>query len=66
VSSIPWPVLRAVGLVAPVMREVVELRHQFDQEFVVDATATTATFGLTATPWEETVRATVSGTPVTA
>jgi nucleoside-diphosphate-sugar epimerase len=64
VSGIAWPVLRAVGLVAPVMREVVDVRHQFDQEYVIDATATTATFGLTATPWEETVRATVAGTPV--
>jgi nucleoside-diphosphate-sugar epimerase len=65
VSGIAWPVLRAVGLVVPLMREVVDVRHQFDQEFVIDATATTATFGLTATPWEETVRATVAGTPVT-
>ena len=64
VSGIPWPVLRAVGLVVPVMREVLDLRHQFDQEFVIDATATTETFGLTATPWEEVVRATVAGTPV--
>jgi nucleoside-diphosphate-sugar epimerase len=66
VSGIAWPVLRAVGLVVPMMREVVDVRHQFDQEFVIDATATTATFGLTATPWEEVVRATVAGTPVTA
>jgi nucleoside-diphosphate-sugar epimerase len=65
VSGIAWPVLRAVGLVVPMMREVVDVRHQFDQEFVIDATATTATFGLTATPWEEVVRATVAGTPVT-
>jgi nucleoside-diphosphate-sugar epimerase len=65
VSGIAWPVLRAVGLVVPMMREVVDVRHQFDQEFVIDATATTATFELTATPWEEVVRATVAGTPVT-
>jgi nucleoside-diphosphate-sugar epimerase len=65
ISGIAWPVLRAVGLVVPMMREVVDVRHQFDQEFVIDATATTATFGLTATPWEEVVRATVAGTPVT-
>ena len=37
-SGIPWPVLRAVGLVVPVMREVVDVRHQFDQEYVIDAT----------------------------
>jgi nucleoside-diphosphate-sugar epimerase len=66
VSGIPWPVLRAVGLVVPMMREVVDVRHQFDQPYVIDATTTTATFGLTATPWDEVVRATVAGVPVTA
>jgi nucleoside-diphosphate-sugar epimerase len=66
VSSVPWPVLRAVGLAVPMIREVVAIRHQFDQPFVIDATATTATFGLTATPWEETVRAIAAGVPVTA
>jgi nucleoside-diphosphate-sugar epimerase len=65
VTGIPWPVLRAVGLAVPLMREVVDVRHQFDQEYVIDATATTKTFGLTATPWDEVVRATVAGVPVT-
>ena len=46
VSGIPWPVLRAVGVAVPMMREVAAMRHQFDQEFVIDASATTATFGL--------------------
>jgi nucleoside-diphosphate-sugar epimerase len=63
VSGIPWPVLRAVGLVVPFMREVVDVRHQFDQPYVLDAAATTATFGLTATPWADVVRASV-GAPV--
>jgi nucleoside-diphosphate-sugar epimerase len=66
VSGLPWPVLRGVGLVVPMMREVVEVRHQFDQEFVIDASATTATFGLEATPWAEVVRATAGAAPVTA
>jgi nucleoside-diphosphate-sugar epimerase len=66
VSGVPWPVLRAVGVAVPMMREVVAMRHQFDREFVIDASATTATFGLTATPWEETVRATAAGVLVTA
>ncbi len=59
VSGMPWPLLSAVGVFAPVMREVVDVRHQFDQEFVLDATATTETFGLTATPWDEVLAATV-------
>jgi nucleoside-diphosphate-sugar epimerase len=60
VSGVPWPVLRAVGVAVPMMREVVAVRHQFDQPFVIDATATTETFGLTATPWAEVVAATAA------
>jgi nucleoside-diphosphate-sugar epimerase len=63
VTSIPWPVLRAVGVVVPLMREVVAVRHQFDQPYVIDAIATTATFGLTATPWHDVMAAT-AGTAV--
>jgi hypothetical protein len=48
------------------MREVVDVRHQFDQPFVTDASATTATFGLAATPWDDVVRATAAGMPVPA
>jgi nucleoside-diphosphate-sugar epimerase len=66
VSGMPWPVLRAAGLAVPMMREVVAIRHQWDQEYVSDGTATTATFGLTATPWAEVVRATVAAAPVPA
>jgi nucleoside-diphosphate-sugar epimerase len=65
VSGIPWPMLSAVGLVVPMMREVVGVRHQFDQRFVVDASETTATFGLTATPWDDVMTATVAGAAVT-
>jgi nucleoside-diphosphate-sugar epimerase len=58
VSGIPWPVLRALGVAVPLMREVVAVRHQFDQPYVIDAAATTATFGLEATPWDDVMRAT--------
>jgi nucleoside-diphosphate-sugar epimerase len=64
VSGIPWPLLRTIGLGSPVMREVAAVRHQFDQEYVIDASATTTTFGLSATPWAEAVRATVTGAAV--
>jgi nucleoside-diphosphate-sugar epimerase len=66
VSGVPWPVLRAIGVFVPFLREVAAMRHQFDQEFVVDASATTATFGITATPWDEVVRATADGARVSA
>jgi nucleoside-diphosphate-sugar epimerase len=66
VSGIPWPVLRAVGVVSPMMREVVDIRHQFDQPYLMDAAATTAAFGLTATPWAEVVAATARVVPAPA
>jgi nucleoside-diphosphate-sugar epimerase len=66
VRAVPWPVLRAVGLVSPVMREVVDVRHQFDRPYVTDASATTATFGLIPTPWDEVVAATAGALPATA
>jgi nucleoside-diphosphate-sugar epimerase len=58
VSGVPWPVLRAVGLAVPFARELVDVRHQWDGEFVSDGTGTTATFGLEPTPWDDVVRAT--------
>jgi nucleoside-diphosphate-sugar epimerase len=63
VSGIPWPLVRAVGVAVPLMREILAIRHQWDQDFVLDASATTATFGLTATPWDDVVRATVRSRP---
>ncbi|MCU1604398.1 MAG: NAD-dependent epimerase/dehydratase [Modestobacter sp.] len=55
VSGVPWPVLRAVGVAVPFAREIVGVRHQFDQEFVIDATATTETLGVAPTPWDDVV-----------
>lgn len=61
VSGLPWGVLRVIGVAVPMLREVVDIRHQFDQAFVIDSAETTATFGLPPTPWDEVVAATVSG-----
>jgi nucleoside-diphosphate-sugar epimerase len=59
VSTIPWPVLRAVGIAVPMMREMFETRHQVDEPFVLDSTAFTATFGDEPTPLSEGLAATV-------
>jgi len=66
VSSMPWGFLRAGGVAVPFLREVVDVRHQFDQDYVIDASATTATFGLTATPWDEVVAASAAAEPAAA
>ena len=65
VSGVPWPVLRATGVFVPFLREVAAMRHQFDEEFVIDASATTATFGIEATPWDEVMAATAGAVVVT-
>ncbi len=49
--------LRALGAVLPLAREGAELIYQFEQPFIVDGSATTEAFGLTATPYAEGVRA---------
>ncbi|MGY1721609.1 NAD-dependent epimerase/dehydratase family protein [Blastococcus sp. SYSU DS0533] len=66
VRGIPWAVLRAAGPVSPLVREVLAVRHQFDQEYVIDAAETTATFGLAPTPWAEVVAATAGRAPAAA
>jgi hypothetical protein len=56
VSTCRW--LRALGTVDSQMRELVAIRHQWDADFVLDSTETTAVLGLRATPWDEVVAAT--------
>lgn len=57
--GIPRGVLTSLGLVVPLMRELRETRHQFARAFVLDASVTERTFGLAATPWDQTLRETV-------
>jgi nucleoside-diphosphate-sugar epimerase len=60
VRTIPELATRALGLFAPTIRELAEVRYQFEMPFVVDSSATQGTFGLAPTPLpkalEETVR----------
>ncbi|KQS73652.1 NAD-dependent epimerase/dehydratase family protein [Modestobacter sp. Leaf380] len=63
VSSTPWPVLRALGTVVPLLREVVAIRHQWDADFVVDGSETTAVLGVAPTPWDQVVRTTAGALP---
>ncbi len=58
-SATPRWVIRALGLVKPDIRELVELYYEFDDAFVVDDTAYRSTFGGDATPLEAGLAATV-------
>jgi nucleoside-diphosphate-sugar epimerase len=64
VSAMPWPMLTALGTVVPFLREVVAIRHQWDADFVVDGTATTAALGIEPTPWADVVGRTAGALPV--
>jgi nucleoside-diphosphate-sugar epimerase len=60
VARMPWAMVRAAGLVIPMMRELQESRYQFDEPFVLDSSAFTATFGDEATPLQDGFAATVA------
>jgi len=59
VGEIPSAVLRGMGLLSPLMRELRETEYQFRDDFVMDSTAAQAAFGLKPTPWEEIIAETV-------
>jgi nucleoside-diphosphate-sugar epimerase len=56
---IPAPVLRAVGLFSPVVRELRTTAYQFSRPFVLDASASTETFDLKPRAIDESLRAAV-------
>jgi nucleoside-diphosphate-sugar epimerase len=47
---LPPVLLRALGLVNPTMRELVEMQYQFEEPFVVDSSKITNKLGVEATP----------------
>ena len=58
--SVPKIALRALGLVNPELRSMVEMTYQFDQPFVLDTSKYTAVFGDSGTPMREAVADTVA------
>jgi len=60
VRSISPLALKMLGIFVPDVRELGEIRYQFDDSFVVDSTAAQTTFGLEATPLEAALRETIS------
>jgi nucleoside-diphosphate-sugar epimerase len=60
VGEIPSVVVRGLGLVWPLMRELRETEYQFREDFVMNSSAAQATFALKPAPWEEIVAVTVN------
>ncbi|MFI0258061.1 NAD-dependent epimerase/dehydratase family protein [Streptomyces sp. NPDC017056] len=59
VRRLPSAVVGALSVVSPLLRELREIRYQFDRPFVVDSTAYRKAFTAAATPLDEQVEATV-------
>ena len=51
VGEVPAPILWALGLVNPGIRELKETDYQFSAPFILDDTAARTAFGLEPTPW---------------
>ena len=59
-SRLSRPMLLLAGLFVPPARETVEMLYEFEEPFVLDSSKTERTFGLTATPFEQSIPATVA------
>lgn len=59
VRALPPAVLGLASLFSPLLRELKEIRYQFDRPFVVDSHAYEAEFAVRATPVDEQIEATV-------
>jgi len=57
-ARVPGLVLRALGLVSPLLREVREMVYQWEVPFVIDDAKIRAAFGIEATPLDEALRET--------
>lgn len=60
VKGVPRLALKAMGVAVPMMRELAEVLYQFEQPFVLDSSAFTATFGIEPTPIDEVAAETVA------
>jgi nucleoside-diphosphate-sugar epimerase len=60
VSTLPKSIERFVAMGDPVIRELRDTDYQFAKPFTVDSSAITSTFGISATPWDDGLRALVS------
>ncbi|MFI9402780.1 NAD-dependent epimerase/dehydratase family protein [Nocardia sp. NPDC052316] len=60
ISAIPVWMMKLMGVVSPLMRELAELGHQLERPFVLDSTDSEQKLGLRPTPLDEAVATTVA------
>ena len=60
IRTVPKLLVRALGLVSPMMRGLAEMAYEFDEPFVLDTTKFQSTFGTVGTPLSTAVAETVA------
>ncbi len=60
IGTLSPALLRVAGLVVPMLRELRGTAYQFEEPFVIDAAETEQAFGITATPLDEALAATLA------
>jgi hypothetical protein len=60
VRAIPTLATKVLGVFVPTVRELAEIRYQFEMPFIVDSSAVQSTFGLAPTPMAKALEETVS------
>ncbi|GAA3812540.1 NAD-dependent epimerase/dehydratase family protein [Sphaerisporangium flaviroseum] len=60
IRSVPHLVMRAAGLVSPLLREMEETRYQMVRPFVLDSSAFETTFGVAPTPMDDALKQSIA------
>jgi nucleoside-diphosphate-sugar epimerase len=60
IRPVPPVVVRAMGLVSPMLREVASVADHFTQPYVMDTAASSRVLGFVATPWDVVVAETLA------
>ena len=60
IRLVPKIVVRAVGLVSPMMRGLAEMAYEFEEPFILDSTKFESTFATAGTPLEVAIKETVT------
>lgn len=58
ISLLPKFMLQPLGLFIPIMKEMREMIYQYDRDYFFDSSKFTRRFGISATPYEEGIKAT--------
>jgi nucleoside-diphosphate-sugar epimerase len=58
ISLLPKFMLRPLGIFIPIMKEMREMIYQYDRDYFFDSSKFTRRFSISATPWEEGIKAT--------